>query len=155
MPSETSVAPTGSRSVSIKSTGHEKDHFSVVLSAKADGTKLKPFIVFKGKGTRLIRDLQRVPGVVVRFSSNGWLNDSLTIEYLKTIIGAISFSKRLLVWDAYRCHTSLSTQTESTKLGLHTAVVPGGCTRYIQAPDVAWNASFKAHLRSLLRGLAR
>ena len=35
MPSETSVAPTGSLSVPIKSTGHEKDHFSV-KAAKAD-----------------------------------------------------------------------------------------------------------------------
>ncbi len=149
MPSSTTIAPTGSRSVALKTSGHEKDHFSVVLSARADGTKLKPFIVFKGKGTRLIKALQQIPGVVVRFSANGWLNDTLTIEYLRTIIGSFSFSKRLLVWDAYRCHTSVSTRAEMTKLKLHTAVVPGGCTRFIQAPDVVWNSSFKAHLRSL------
>ena len=149
MPSDTSVAQTGSRSVAVKTSGHEKDHFSVVLSAKADVTKVKPFIVFKGKGTRLIKDLQQIPGVVVRFSANGWLNDTLTIDYLRTIIGPFSFSKRLLVWDAYRCHTSESTRAEVAKLRLHTAVVPGGCTRFIQAPDVAWNSSFKAHIRSL------
>ena len=29
-----------------------------------------------------------------------------------------------------------------------TAVIPGGCTKFIQAPDVYWNAPFKAQDRS-------
>ena len=28
-----------------------------------------------------------------------------------------------------------------------TAVIPGGCTKFIQAPDVVWNASFKSEIR--------
>ena len=109
MPSDTTVANTGSHSIPLKSTSPEKDHFTITLTAKANGTKLKPFIVFKGKGTRLIKDLQRIPGVIVKFSSNGWMNDTLTIDYLHTTIGTFSFTKRLLVWDAYKCHTSLAT----------------------------------------------
>ena len=55
-----------------------------------------------------------------------------------------------MVWDAYKCHTSEATRNETKKMKLHTAVIPGGCTKYmyIQAPDVVWNASFKSHLRS-------
>ena len=87
MPSDTTVHFTGARSVSLKTSGHEKDHYTVVLTTKADGSKLKPFIVFKGKGTRLIKNLSSIPGLVVRFSANGWLNDSLTIEYLRTVVG--------------------------------------------------------------------
>ena len=26
------------------------------------------------------------------------------------------------------------------------AYIPGGCTKYIQAPDVMWNAPFKAYI---------
>ena len=148
MPSDTTVATTGSRSIPLKTTGHEKDHFTVILTAKANGTKLKPYIVFKGKGTRLIKALQQISGVIVRFSSNGWMNDTLTIDYLQSIIGAFSFTKRLLIWDAYRCHTSVSTRAETNKLRLHTAIVPGGCTKFIQAADVVWNSCFKAHLRT-------
>lgn len=29
------------------------------------------------------------------------------------------------------------------------AVIPGGCTKYIQAPDVSWNFSFKNKLVDL------
>ena len=94
MPSDTTIHFSGARSVSVKTTGHEKSHFTVVLTAKADGTKLKPFVVFKGKGTRLLKGLSTIPGLVVRFSDNGWMNDSLTIEYLRTIIGAFTFGNK-------------------------------------------------------------
>ena len=38
---------TGARTVTMKSSGNEKYQVSVCLIAKADGTDLKPFIVFK------------------------------------------------------------------------------------------------------------
>ena len=41
------------RSVPIKSTGHEKSHFTVIL---ATGIKME-IVVFKGKGTRLVKEL--------------------------------------------------------------------------------------------------
>ncbi len=65
MPSDTTIDLCGARSVSVKTIGHEKNHYTVVLTAKADGTKLKRFIVFKGKGTHL---LNTISGVIVRFS---------------------------------------------------------------------------------------
>ena len=47
MVSETTVDTTGKKTVTLKSTGHEKSRVSVCLAAKADGTKLKPLVVFK------------------------------------------------------------------------------------------------------------
>uniref|UniRef100_A0A915D139 Uncharacterized protein n=1 Tax=Ditylenchus dipsaci TaxID=166011 RepID=A0A915D139_9BILA len=35
--------------------------------------------------------------------------------------------------------------------GIDTAVVPGGCTKFIQAPEVCWNAPFKAKFASFMR----
>lgn len=54
------------------------------------------------------------------------------------------FSKRLLVWDTFRCHLSKETKSVSAELRIHQAVVPGGCTKYVQARDVCWNQPFKA-----------
>ena len=45
MPSDTTVAPIGACSIPIKTTGHSKDHYTVILTARADGTKLKPYVV--------------------------------------------------------------------------------------------------------------
>ena len=123
--------------MSLKTTGHENDNFTVIFSASVDGKKLKPFIVFKGKGTRLIKDLSKITGVVVKFSESEWKNGGLTAVHLHSIVGSLSFSTRLLVWDSYKCHT----------LTLHTAVVPGSCTKFIQTPDVVWNSCFKRDLR--------
>lgn len=94
MPSETTIDVTSARCVPLKTTGQEKDHFT---AACADGTKLKPHVVFKGKRTRLIEDLEKMPDIVIRFSSNGWMNDELTIDYLHSMIGSFSFNKRLLI----------------------------------------------------------
>ena len=128
MPSDTTVHQTGARSVVLKSTGHQKDHFTVLLSAKANGAKLKPFVVFKGKGTRLLKTLKSITGIVVKFSPNCWMNDSLTSEYLHAIIGSVAFTKRLLVWDAYKCHTSKAVSAEISRMKILPAVIPGGCT---------------------------
>ena len=66
---DTSVIFTGAHSVPLKTIGHDKDHYTVILSAQADGTKMKAYVVFKGKGTCLIKDLQCMLGIVVHFSS--------------------------------------------------------------------------------------
>ena len=42
------VDTTGTKDVPLKSTGNEKVKGSICLTTKADGTKLKPFIVFQG-----------------------------------------------------------------------------------------------------------
>ena len=52
----------------------KKDHYTVLLTAKADDTKMKSYVVFKGKGTRLIKKLEKIPGIVVRS-----MNSELTI----------------------------------------------------------------------------
>lgn len=49
MPTSKTVASKGQKSVLVKTTGHEKSRFTVVLSCLADGTKLKPMIIFKRK----------------------------------------------------------------------------------------------------------
>ena len=80
-------------------TGELKNRSSVCLTAKANGIKLKPFIVFKGK--RIDPVLAGIPGICVAYSANGWMNNNLTIEWLQKIWGVFAFGKRLLVWDSY------------------------------------------------------
>ena len=56
MPSFATVNDAAASSITIRSTGHEKYRVTVCLAAKANGQKLKPFIVFKGGK----RDVQRM-----------------------------------------------------------------------------------------------
>ena len=100
MPGDTTVTRSGERTVSIRTTGHDKGRFTVTLAAMADGRKLKPFVVFKG--VRIIPELNCVPGVVVALSQNGWMNQALTVKWVDLVWGRLNFQRRLLVWDAYR-----------------------------------------------------
>ena len=31
----------------------------------------------------------------------------------------------------------------------HSVIIPGGCTKYVEAPDVCWNKPFKARMTEL------
>ena len=48
MISETTVDATWKKSITLKTTSHEKATVSACLTKKADGTQLKPMVVFKG-----------------------------------------------------------------------------------------------------------
>ena len=49
MPSARTVNTVCEKTVLVKTTGHEKNRFTVVLSCLFDGIKLKPMIIFKRK----------------------------------------------------------------------------------------------------------
>ena len=104
----TTVNEKGAGSVSVKTTGHETSRCTVILTANGSGTKLKPYVVFFG-GSRKVKQLNEsgcMSGVIATTSVNGWMNDDLTTDYLRRVIGKFAFKKRILVWDAYRCHLS-------------------------------------------------
>uniref|UniRef100_A0A8C6KRG3 HTH CENPB-type domain-containing protein n=1 Tax=Nothobranchius furzeri TaxID=105023 RepID=A0A8C6KRG3_NOTFU len=128
MVSPSTINVRGTKSVALKTTGHEKSHLTVALAAKADGSKLKPFIVFRGAVREVKAMQQEITRAVIATSANGWMNDDLTSAWLKTVVGKFSFHPHLLVWDAYRCHISASTKQEMKPYNITTAVIPGGCT---------------------------
>ena len=100
----TTVSKVGSQDVVLKSTGHEKARVSVCLTARADGTKLKPFIVFKGAKREVAILNQEFRGKCILASSeNGWMNTPLTLEWVQKVLGSFSFNQRLLAWDSYEC----------------------------------------------------
>ena len=84
MVSDMTVDKTGARTITVKSTGHEKCLVSICLTAKADGSKLKRLIVFKNakRETKALCKEFKTRCVIVS-SSNDWMNDDLTMEYIK------------------------------------------------------------------------
>ena len=91
MPGETTVSRAGERTISIRTTGHDKGCFTVILAVMADGKKLKPHVF---KGVRPVAELARIPGVVVAYSRNGWMNKELTKDCVSWAWGLLAFNKR-------------------------------------------------------------
>ena len=53
MVSDTNVNAKGAKTITMKSTGHEKIRVKVCLTAAADDRKLKPMIVFQRRKMRI------------------------------------------------------------------------------------------------------
>ena len=148
MVSNTTVQKTDSKEVNMKSTGHDKVHVSVCLTGKADGTRLKPFIVFKGakrENKALYYKFNRKCSVAS--SANGWRNEDLTLRWCNEILDQFSFCERLLAWDSYEAHLTDDVKKSLTKSKIESVIIPGGCTEYIQALDVVWNKPFKGKIQ--------
>ena len=104
MPSTTTVNSRGVHTVPIKTTGHE-NRFTVCLTVKADGTKMKPYVVIPAAKVKSLQ-VASIPGVVVAATQNGWMNKNLTLDWIEKVWRNFSFAKRMLVWDSFKCHIS-------------------------------------------------
>lgn len=147
MVSPNTVDITGAKGIPLKTTRNEKIRVSVCLTAKADGTKWKPFIVFGGakRENKALNDEFKARCCVAS-SANAWMNEELTIPFVNSVIGKFAFRRRLLARDSFECHTTNEVRKTLKMAKVDSVVVPGGCTKYIQAPDVSWNKPFKRHL---------
>ena len=75
------------------------------------------------------------------------MDEHLTLCWCNEILGQFSFCKRLLAWDSYEAHLTDDVKKSLTNSKIESVIIPGGCTKYIQAPDVAWNKSFKGKIQ--------
>lgn len=145
----TTLHARGERTVSVRTTGHERACITVCLTATGDGTKLKPLIVFKGA----IRDVQSLSDefrgqAYILSTKSGWMDQEATIAYLNRIFG-LGSTKKLLVWDAFRCHTTTQTKSAMKQKKIISAIIPSGCTGKIQVADVVLIRPFKQHIVDL------
>ena len=146
MVGNTTINSTGAKEVVLKSTGNKKVCVSVCLTAKADGTKMNPFIAFKGaKGELAVLNDCFKGWCVVTSSSNGWMNEELVLPYLRKILRMFTFQKRLLAWDTFEAHMTEAVKKLLKEMKMDDALIPGGCAKYIQGPDVSWNKPFKGY----------
>lgn len=140
---------TGTKEVSVKTTGHEKLRITVILTARMDGFKCKPYVMLHRKRpVPKINDMFKGK-LVLNWAGNTWMNDVSTEDYLDKVMSQTLFGSRLLIWDSFRAHISERTKKVLKRKKIDTAVIPGGCTKFVQAPDVCWNAPFKAKIRQL------
>ena len=147
MPYERTVALKGSNSVSINTTGNEKNRFTIMLACTADGGKLPPYIIFKQK---TLPKVTWPEGVNVRCQEKGWMDDNLVKDWLRMVWGrrpGALAKKSLLVLDAFRCHKTDMVKKELRQMKSSLAVIPGGMTSMLQPLDVSINKPMKTLLR--------
>ncbi|KAL7077181.1 hypothetical protein ACQ4LE_003841 [Meloidogyne hapla] len=68
--------------LTVLSTGHEKTHITVMLTARTDGFKLRPFILLPRK--RPIPEIEKrfKNKLILVWCGRNWMDDELTSKYL-------------------------------------------------------------------------
>ncbi|KAJ0063420.1 hypothetical protein NL108_002759 [Boleophthalmus pectinirostris] len=128
LPPTRTVNKTGASSVLLKTTGHERTHFTCVLACTASGQKLPPMVIFK----RITMPKEQLPkGIVVKVNTKGWMMEGLMKEWLTECYGKRSGGffhqkKALLVLDSMRAHITDSVKAAIKKTNSIPAVIPGG-----------------------------
>src|SRR6218665_145250 len=151
LPPNRTVNSSGARTILIKTTGHEKTRFTVVLACLADGTKLKPVVIFKRK--TLPKGVKFATGVIVQAHPKGWMDEAGTQQWLHQVWGskpgAMMSKRSMLVWDMFRAHLTEPCKKTARNLRTDMAVIPGGLTSVLQPLDVCLNKPFKDRLRKM------
>jgi len=149
MPGNRTLDMKGAKTVSVKTCGAEKQHFTVVLSCMADGTKLKPMLIFKRK---TVPKEKFPPGVLICVQEKGWMNETLVMRWVSDVWmtrpGGLRGTRSLLVWDMFRAHLCEGVKKKLKESRIRQAVIPGGCTSLLQPLDVSLNKPFKCGVRA-------
>lgn len=111
---------------------HDKLRVTVMLTGRSDIFKCQPYVLLSRKRID--------PAIIEKFKGKlqlawegtTWMNDELTADYLRSVMGNSLSLKHLLVWDSFRCHISNATKKQLKQCGLDTALVTGRCTKFIQ-----------------------
>ncbi|CAB4429578.1 unnamed protein product [Rhizophagus irregularis] len=140
----------GDKTVHIRTTGNDKNHFTVVLTCSADGTKYPPICIFKGK--QLPRGEVIPKGVICWFQDKGWMTSDLMknyIDFLFKIRMSENLSKEpaMMLYDSFRGHLEESVKAKFKQHNFQLAIIPGGLTSVCQPLDVSINKPFKDNLR--------
>ena len=94
IPQNLTVEKIGTKTIAIKTTGHEKSPMTVMLGCQSDGSKLPPMVIFKRK--TLPRE--KIPaGIIVKANQKGYVNKEMTG----------SFTQILVYWYVIQCVPTL------------------------------------------------
>uniref|UniRef100_K7G812 HTH CENPB-type domain-containing protein n=1 Tax=Pelodiscus sinensis TaxID=13735 RepID=K7G812_PELSI len=146
IPATWSVVETGTKTVCVATTSHERTCFTVVLPCMANGDKLKPMVIFK----RVTMPREKLlAGVCVVCKTSALMTGGCYTDCFRSRFHnrPSSGPKSLLVLDSLAAHKDTSVQKHINSMGAHIAIIPGGLTSKLQLLDVTVNHPFTCFIR--------
>lgn len=157
----------GSKTVWVRSQGSGlgKRQATIQATIFGDGVnRVKPLIVFCGKGTKLLKTEKEMwdKRVVVDFQENAWVDENVMLRWLQKqwllsvdLTGCPQMSvlrhtmPRMLVLDVHRAQKTQAVKDCMRRLHTLPAMVPPGCTSLVQPLDVCINKPLKDRIYNL------
>ncbi|CAF1685083.1 unnamed protein product, partial [Adineta ricciae] len=112
-----------------------------------DNSRIGPVLLFKGKGrVSSFEKSQYAQGVTVYFTPKGVINGITIKRYLEFWHSRVNDGyPKLLITDSCTSHLEPDIINDMKKKRVVVAVVPGGCTMYVQVLDVVIFSIFKSN----------
>lgn len=107
----------------ILSCGGDKQNFAVVLAVKVSGENLPLKVTFKG--VRQLRS-QVPPRMQVSVHQKRWMDEEVTIEWIRKNLPSTPEHQAILVWDSFRGHLTDAVKDLLCRGNFDVAVFPGG-----------------------------
>lgn len=135
----------------ISSTG--KENTTVLLGANAQGDKLPPLIIYKGKHMwDTWVSPEAYPNTTYAATKNGWMESHVFEMYFKkTFLPMIGDDRPvLLIYDGHATHVGLNIIEEARKANITILKLPAHTSHVLQPLDLAVIKSFKDRWDQLL-----
>lgn len=157
----------GSKTVWVRSQGSGlgKRQATIQAAIFGDGiSRIKPLIIFRGKGTKLIKTERDMwdKRVAVDFQENAWVDEAVMLRWLQKqwllsvdLHGCPQMSllrhsmPRMLVLDVHRAQKTQAVKDCMRRLHTLPVMVPPGCTSLVQPLDVCINKPLKDRIHAL------
>ncbi|CAF1019342.1 unnamed protein product [Adineta ricciae] len=120
---------------------------TVILTVSGEDQRVDPILLFKGKGhVSAIEQQQYADGIKVCFIPEGVINTVTMNKYNEWFVSKVQDGHpKMLIVDSAGSHLNPETIRSLRKKSVVVAVIPTGCTMYLQALDVSIFSIFKNH----------
>ncbi|XP_026728980.1 uncharacterized protein LOC113498807 [Trichoplusia ni] len=148
-PSKTKVVGKIGKASSRTTFGTGKENITVLTAVNANGVKLTPLIVFKGKyvWNQWIADVKNEYGFELAYaaSKKGWMETDIFRNYMEKVFIPNLGDERpvLLIYDGHGSHVDISVVELATRNGVTILKLPPHTSHLLQPLDVCVFKSFK------------
>ena len=126
------------------------------FTVAADGFILPPMILFRSKTNQTMKDTEAPEGFVIVTQEKAWMDESLIFiwfdqvwkSYVEKKQKEFDFNRPLMVYDAFKAHTTDEMKAVLSVNSTNLIMVPPGCYSKCQSLDVCISKPFKGVLRN-------
>ena len=138
------LAKRGTDEVTSDMAIDERTCVTVICTITADGRKLPPWVVLKGKTDKTGKKYAQDPRLrryienkrlYLTYSENGWASTKVIKEYLAWFSEQMEGQWSVLVWDLYSSHRNAEIQKWAAEQHINLVFVPAGQTSTWQPLD--------------------
>lgn len=158
--SKYTMAPTGSRKVSINGS-QDKRNLTAVVTVSMSGNFLPFQLIYQGLTNRSLPKSSYPASFHVVANKNHWSTEDTMLQYADKILKPYVTSKRevygkdmpcLIIFDMFKAHLTASFTQKMTELNALVVKIPANMTDHLQPLDLSVNKSLKNYVANKFDG---